>query len=87
MRTPLERTSKGKYATVPKSINGYSIDVYVESIANDYCDMFPDIDIIDLHYLFQSKFGFYMMRRLGRESLEELEDMKSKGEEKENDSI
>ena len=65
MRKPLDRTSKGKYATVPESL-----DDYVERIANDYCNMFPDIDIIDLHYLFQSKFGFYMMRRLGRESAE-----------------
>ena len=65
MRTPLKRTPKGRYATVPESI-----DAYVERIADDYCDMFPDIDIIDLHYLFQSKLGFYMMRRLGRESAE-----------------
>lgn len=66
-RKPIERI-KGKYMHVPEVSE---IDDFALKAANELCDRFPNIDILDLENLFNKFFRFYVSRRLGIESIEE----------------
>lgn len=63
-RKPVERV-KGRYVNIPE------VDSFALEVANELCDRFPDIDILDLENLFNRHFRFYVSRRLGIESREE----------------
>lgn len=66
-RKPIERI-KGKYINAPEV---REIDDFALEVANELCDRFPNIDILDLENLFNRYFRFYLSRRLGIESIEE----------------
>ena len=65
MREPLKRTPQGKYVSYPDGIEKYS-----EIVADELCSMFPDVDIIDLDYIFHKQLSFRLMRNLAKESAE-----------------
>lgn len=58
-RKPLPRKN-GKYSThdVKDKLNG--IDEYAQNVAHELITMYPDVDIIDIEYIFTGKLGFRM---------------------------
>ena len=67
MRKPFERTNNGKYVHELEGIEEYAFKV-----AEELCEMYPDVDIIDIEYIFAKKFGFAMTMANLRENAERL---------------
>ena len=65
-RKPLSR-NKGKYA---HELEG--MDEYAEKVAKELCAMYPNVDILDIDYIFAKSFGFAMSMAHLRENEEKL---------------
>lgn len=52
-RHPLPRVN-GKYI----GLDG--LDDYAEKVAHELVNMYPDIDTVDIQFLFEAKFGYHM---------------------------
>lgn len=55
MRKPFERTIAGQYKTKLKGI-----DKIAENVAKELCEKYPDVDIIDIEFMFEREFRFAM---------------------------
>lgn len=64
MRKPLERKN-GRYT---KRLD--DLEDYAREVAKEVCKMYPDIDIIDLRFLFECQLGFEFARRISKEAID-----------------
>lgn len=63
MRKPLER-EKGRYVN-----NLDQLDDYAVEITKKICEMYPNIDVIDLRFCFETKLAYQFSLRLMESSL------------------
>lgn len=55
MRKPFERTIAGQYKT---KLEG--MDKFAENVAKELCEKYPDVDLIDIEFMFEKTFAFAM---------------------------
>ena len=67
MRKPFERTNNGKYVHELEGINEYA-----DKVARELCSMYPNVDVIDIDYIFMKNFSFAMTMVNLRENAERL---------------
>ena len=55
MRKPIERTNRGQYVEYPDRI-----EEFARNVAEELCKKYPDVDILDLEFIFEKQFSFGM---------------------------
>lgn len=63
-RKTIPRNEKGQFVWTPKDIESFT-----QKVVDELCEIYPDIDLFELEFLFHKEISYVMSTRLLREAI------------------